>query len=183
MKELVILVDESDREVGVREKLDAHRRGELHRAFSIFVFSPDGKILLQKRARTKYHSDGLWSNSCCSHPRPGASIEEEAQRKLHQEMGFRCELKEIFDFIYKAEMNNDLTEYEFDHVFIGEFDGTPVPNPEEAEDWRWMDVRDLQKDLAENPERYSYWLKICIDRVLEHLKDSQTQGPKDHGVK
>lgn len=167
MKEEIILVDESDREVGSTGKLEAHQQGLLHRAFSIFVFNSDGKMLLQKRSRTKYHSDGLWSNTCCSHPRPGHAIESEAQRKLLQEMGFVCPLERAFHFTYRVVFNYNLIEHEVDHVFIGRYDGDPVPNPEEADDWKWMDVEDLKDQLQQHPEQYSYWLKICIEQVLE----------------
>jgi isopentenyl-diphosphate delta-isomerase, type 1 len=173
MEDQVILVDENDREIGAAGKLAAHREGLLHRAFSIFVFHPNGKLLLQKRARTKYHSDGLWSNTCCSHPRPGEAIQAEARRRLSQEMGFVCDLEEVFDFTYRIKLTDQLTEHEIDHVFIGTFDGDPVPNPEEVDDWKWIEVEQLQRDLQGNPADYSYWLRICIDQVLESLKSLQ----------
>jgi len=167
MEERVILVDESDREIGLEEKLEAHRQGKLHRAFSIFVFNPEGQILLQKRSTKKYHSDGLWTNTCCSHPRPGEPMEQEVRRKLLQEMGFECDLQRIFSFTYKVEFKNNLIENEIDHVFIGRYDGSPKPNPDEVDDWKWMDLEILINDVKTNPGIYSYWLKICIDQVLE----------------
>jgi isopentenyl-diphosphate delta-isomerase len=167
LEERVILVDESDREIGSAEKLEAHRKGLRHRAFSIFVFNPMGQLLLQKRAANKYHSDGLWTNTCCSHPRPEGSMEEQARQKLRQEMGFECDLQWIFRFDYRVEFTNTLVENEIDHVFIGRYDGDPIPNPEEVQDWKWMDLEPLINDVKANPETYSYWLKICIDQVLE----------------
>jgi len=173
MEDRVILVDESDREIGSEEKLEAHRQGKLHRAFSIFVFNPDGQILLQKRSKKKYHSDGLWTNTCCSHPRPGIPIEQEAQRRLKQEMGFECDLQWTFNFTYRVQFPNNLIENEIDHVFIGRYDGAPKPDPEEVQDWKWMDLEALINDVKQNPNIYSYWLKICIDQVVEFWVDER----------
>jgi isopentenyl-diphosphate Delta-isomerase len=167
MEERVILVDESDNAIGSAEKLQAHRDGKLHRAFSIFVFNPAGELLLQKRSSKKYHSDGLWSNTCCSHPRPGVPMETEVRRRLRQEMGFECELQWVFRFDYRVELKNNLIEHEIDHVFIGRHDGNPVPNPDEVEDWKWMSLETLINDVNANPQNYSYWLTICLDQVLE----------------
>lgn len=166
--EEVILVDQNDKEIGTEEKIKAHKEATLHRAFSIFVFNPKGELLLQKRAKSKYHSAGLWTNTCCSHPRPGEPLEEAAHRKLKQEMGFDTELKEMFSFIYKAEFANGLTEHEFDHVFIGKWDGEPTINPEEVGKWKWVNVQDLQKDMKEHPDNHTEWFKISLERVLEH---------------
>jgi isopentenyl-diphosphate delta-isomerase len=165
MEEHVILVDESDREIGSTSKLQAHRDGKLHRAFSIFVFNPKGELLLQKRTRGKYHSGGLWSNTCCSHPRPGERMEDEARLKLQQEMGFQCKLEWKFHFRYHVEFSNGLIENEVDHVFFGDFDGNPSPNPDEAEDWKWVDLKTLSIDIKKNPETYTYWLKTCFDQI------------------
>jgi len=167
MEDRVILVDEMDREIGSSGKLEAHRDGKLHRAFSIFVFNPDGQLLLQKRSTKKYHSDGLWTNTCCSHPRPGERIETEALRKLQQEMGFQCDLQWIFSFPYKVQFKNNLIENEIDHVFIGRFDGSPSPNPDEVDGWKWMALEALVNDVKLHPQAYSYWLTICLDQVLE----------------
>ncbi len=166
-QEEVILVDENDHETGTCEKLRAHEEGKLHRAFSIFVFNPDGQLLLQKRSRHKYHSDGLWTNTCCSHPRPGHAMEVEVKRKLMQEMGFACDVQWSFRFPYRVEFDNGMIEHEIDHVFIGRYDGKVSPNPAEVEDWKWMDLESLMIDVKTNSDAYSYWLKICIDRVLE----------------
>jgi len=166
MSEDVIIVDENDNEVGVKEKMEAHREGRLHRAFSIFIFNSKGELLIQKRSRSKYHSGGLWSNTCCSHPKPGESIGDAAHRRLREEMGFDCDLKEVFHFIYRANLNNELTEYELDHVFIGRYDGEVNPNPSEVEDWKWVNINDLKKDMEQNPNKYTVWFKIALDRVI-----------------
>ena len=164
MSEQVILVDEQDRELGAGEKLQAHRDGALHRAFSIFVFDPAGRLLLQKRAAGKYHSGGLWSNTCCGHPRPGEATLAAARRRLREEMNFDCELREAFDFVYRAELGGALVEHEFDHVFVGELAGDPpAPEPSEAEDWRWVSMNELREGLREQPARYSYWLKAAVE--------------------
>ena len=169
MSEEVILVDEEDRVLGTAEKMDAHRSGGLHRAFSVFVFDSAGNVLLQKRARDKYHSGGLWSNTCCSHPRPGETIVEAARRRLFEEMGFTCELREVFSFVYRAEVGNDLVEHEYDHVLVGTFDGQPSPDAREVEDWRWCAMDELRKDLAGNPANYTRWLTLAFERVGARL--------------
>lgn len=162
MSEQVILVDEHDRELGVAEKLQTHREGALHRAFSIFVFDSAGRLLLQKRARSKYHSGGLWSNTCCGHPRPGEATAAAAHRRLFEEMNFDCELREAFGFLYRAELGGDLVEHEYDHVFVGGFDGEPAPDASEVEDWRWLSMAELRDGLRHSPEEYSYWLKVAV---------------------
>jgi isopentenyl-diphosphate delta-isomerase len=163
----VILVDKNDNEIGIEEKLKAHQEGKLHRSFTIFIFNSKGELLLQKRAKTKYHSGGLWSNTCCSHPKPNKNLKEEAKRRLKEEMGIEVDLKEIFSLLYKAKVG-DLIEYEFDHVFLGKFDGNPRPNPTEAEDWKWINQKKLKKDLKENPEKYTAWFKIILDKALKN---------------
>jgi isopentenyl-diphosphate delta-isomerase len=171
MNDKVILVDEKDNEIGTEEKLKAHQDGgKLHRAFSVFVFNDKGEMMLQKRAKSKYHFGGLWTNTCCSHPQPGETAEETAHKKLQQEMGFDTRLVEAFTFIYKAEHENGLTEHELDHVLIGIFNGEPKPNPEEADEWKWISKEDLQKDVKENPDNYTPWFKISLERVLENQK-------------
>ena len=160
--EQLILVDAQDREVGVKEKLQTHIEGALHRACSVFVFDAEQRLLLQKRARTKYHSGGLWSNTACGHPRPGEPTEGAARRRLREEMGFDCELRRAFSFLYRAELDNRLVEHEYDHVFVGRFDGVPVPDPAEVEDWRWATLAELRRDLRVAPQRYSYWLKTVF---------------------
>jgi len=165
----IILVDEKDNQIGTAEKLAAHKEGRLHRCFSIFVFDKEGRLMLQKRASGKYHCGGLWTNTCCSHPRPGGKITEEVHKRLKEEMGFDCELKEIFTFIYKTEFENGLTEHEYDHVFIGKFDGEPVLNLEEASEWKWISMAELEKDIEGNPDNYTYWLKIAIKKIKPFL--------------
>jgi isopentenyl-diphosphate delta-isomerase len=171
MEERIILVDQNDREIGSEEKLKAHSNGaKLHRAFSIFVFNSKGETMLQKRAMTKYHSPGLWTNTCCSHPNYGESIIGAAHRKLRQEMGFDCDMDERFSFTYKAEVGNGLTEWEYDHVLFGRYDKDPMLNPEEAEEWKWISLDDLKKDAERNPKAYTAWLRIIIDRIIDERK-------------
>ena len=165
--EEVILVDKNDREIGSEEKIKAHREGNLHRSFSVFVFNSEGRLLMQQRASSKYHSGGLWSNTCCSHPRPGEQVTEAAHRRLKEEMGFDCPLKELFTFTYKVKFPNGLSEHEFDHVLIGKFNGNPKPNPEEAGSFRWADPDSLRKDVEGNPDNYTYWLKAALSRFPE----------------
>lgn len=169
MEEQVILVDNCDRPIGVMEKMQAHREGVLHRAFSIFVTNAQGDLLLQRRARSKYHSGGLWTNTCCSHPRPEETTDVAARRRLQEEMGFSCDLREIFSFIYRAELDNELIEHEFDRVLIGEFNGEPRPNPQEAEDFRWISIEALSTDIVAHPDRYTSWLKICFEKFVHYV--------------
>ncbi len=164
-KEIIILVDRHDKKIGTEEKMKVHKEGKLHRAFSIFVFNSKGELLLQKRAKSKYHSGGLWTNTCCSHPRQGESLEEAAHRRLKEEMGFDCRLKEIFSFTHKAKFANGLIENEFDHVFLGKFDGKPKSNPKEVEDWKWVSIDKLKKDISREPGKYAVWFKIALKRI------------------
>jgi isopentenyl-diphosphate delta-isomerase len=166
MEEKVILVDKKDKEIGIEEKMKAHQEGKLHRAFSIFIFNSKGDLLLQKRAKTKYHSGGLWTNTCCSHPIPKEPIEETIHRRLKEEMGFDCELKKVFSFIYKVNFKNGLSEHELDYVFIGTFDGEPIPNPKEAEGWRMVNRKELKKDIKEKPDKYTAWFKIVLNKLI-----------------
>ncbi len=163
--ERVVLVDENNNEIGIEEKMRAHAEGKLHRAFSIFIFDSDEKLLLQKRAQTKYHSGGLWSNTACGHPRPGESITEAARRRLRDEMNFDCEIQEVFSFIYREQFENTLIEHEYDHVFKGQFNGEPVPNAQEVEEYRWISLGELRKDLQRNPDAYTAWLKIAMSQT------------------
>lgn len=165
--EKVILVNERDEEIGTMEKLEAHQKGFLHRAFSVFVFNSKGELLLQRRAKEKYHSGGLWTNTCCSHPRPGEEILEAANRRLKEEMGMACNLKPEFSFLYKVEFKNGLTEHELDHVLIGYCDDLPDPNPEEVGEWKYISLEDAQKDSEDHPEMYTEWFKIIIDKVIK----------------
>lgn len=168
MEELVILVDHDDRETGVMEKIQAHREALLHRAFSVFVFNNKGELMLQQRALGKYHSPGLWTNTCCSHPRPGEETEAAAHRRLQEEMGFDCTLTKIFHFTYKAPFDNKLTEHEVDHVFVGFSDTLPVINPEEVESYRFATLDDISVEMAENPELFTVWFQIAFERVAEY---------------
>jgi isopentenyl-diphosphate delta-isomerase len=170
MEEKIILVDENDKEVGSGEKLKVHREGKLHRCFSLFVFNSKGELMMQQRARSKYHSGGLWTNTCCSHPRVGEKIEGSVHRRLLDEMGFDCEVKEAFSFIYKAKLDHGLWEHEFDHFFVGKFDSEPKINPEEADCWKWINLNVLKKDIAENPENYTVWFKIALDKHIEKIE-------------
>jgi isopentenyl-diphosphate delta-isomerase len=168
----VILVDEHDNPVGIGEKMTTHRTGDLHRAFSIFIFNPQGQMLIHRRAGGKYHSAGLWTNACCSHPRPGESTEAAAHRRLQEEMGFDTQLEEVFQFTYRAEFENDLIEHELDHVFVGTYDGDPSPDPDEVGDWTWVDLETLEQDLEERPNRYTPWFRQAVGRVIDLQKKS-----------
>ena len=163
---MVVLVDENDRETGVMEKMEAHRKGVLHRAFSVFIFNREGELMLQQRAAEKYHSPGLWTNTCCSHPRPGETPMAAAQRRLVEEMGFTCDLSKQFDFIYCRELDQGLTEHELDHVFFGSYEQDPEPNAAEVDGWKWMQLHDIEVDMKQHPESYTEWFKICFDEVL-----------------
>lgn len=162
--ERVVLVDQRDRSVGELEKLAAHRTGKLHRAFSVFVLDGAGRILLQRRAAHKYHSGGLWSNTCCGHPRPAEETRAAAERRLLEEMGFQCALEPAGAFVYRAQLG-DLVEHEYDHVFVGRFDDEPRPDPAEVADWRWVSRRELETDLAAQPERYTVWLERALAQL------------------
>jgi len=177
----VILVDENDRPVGSAPKLDAHRNGgALHRAFSIFVFNSAGEMLLQRRAATKYHFGTLWTNACCSHPRHGQTLEESAHARLRHEFGFDAPLQELFSFVYRAEdPASGLTEPEFDHVFVGRFDGRPAPNPEEIEAWEWVARSQLLRDVSEHPERFTPWFLIVLERVLERVAPADSKPSRE----
>ena len=163
--EMITLVDRQDREIGSAEKMQAHRQGKLHRAFSIFVFNRKGELLLQKRSPQKYHSRSLWTNTCCSHPRPGEAIGDAAARRLREEMGFGCALRWRFHFIYRAELEEGLIEHEFDHVFVGEYDGPVTPDPEEVSDHRWISLVALQEEVRTAPEQFTVWFKIALARA------------------
>jgi isopentenyl-diphosphate delta-isomerase len=167
--EYVILVDENDQEIGTMEKQEAHEKGLLHRAFSVFVFNENKELLLQQRALTKYHSAGLWTNTCCSHPRVGETIEQAAHRRLMEEMGFDCELTTKTSFIYKATFDNGLTEHEFDHVLVGNFNGEIRFNHTEVKNFKWITLEDLQIDLLQNNQNYTAWFKIIFDNFKKSL--------------
>lgn len=162
----VILVDENDQEIGTMAKLTAHREGRLHRAVSAFVFNQDGHLLLQQRAQEKYHSAGLWSNTCCGHPLPGETALAAMHRRLKEEMGFDCDLQEVHAFSYRVEFANGLIEHEFDHVFVGRFDGVPRPDPQEAIAWQWMALPVLEEEMRADPDKYTYWFRHSLKDVL-----------------
>lgn len=159
----VILVDDRDVEIGTMEKLEAHRKGELHRAISVFVFNSKGELLLQRRAQQKYHSGGLWTNTCCSHPMPGEPSEKAAKRRLREEMGIDLSPEFSHKFIYKIDLDNDLIEHEYDHVFKAVYDGQPTVNKEEVEDWKYIDLNSLRADMDVNPDRYTHWFKLIMN--------------------
>ena len=171
-EEKVILVDKEDFQLGLMPKMEAHRKGVLHRAFSIFIFNKSNSLLLQKRSKLKYHSPGLWTNTCCSHQRDGESTIEAAKRRLNEEMGFNVDIKEIFSFIYKANLKNDLIEHEFDHVLVGHTDLNPNINITEVEDWKWVDLSFLEQDLDRNPNIYTEWFKIIFKKVKRYILTS-----------
>lgn len=161
--ESVVLVNFLDEPVGTASKIDAHRSGQLHRAFSVFIRHSDGRILLQRRAGSKYHSAGLWTNACCGHPRPGESTIDAAERRLKEEMGIDAGLVERQSFIYFAKVDNELTEYELDHVFVGFFDGTPKPDPDEVQEWRWISLRDLDDWFERDPDAFTVWFTQALE--------------------
>ena len=165
--EKVILVDENDQEVGAMEKLEAHEKGLLHRAFSVLLFNSKGEMLLQKRAKSKYHSAGLCSNACCSHPRPGEHIEAAVKRRMMEELGVDVKTDFSHKFIYNISFPNNLIEYEFDHVFTGLFDGRPMINSEEIEDWKYVNIRELSTEIRLHPENYTHWFKIILSADLK----------------
>lgn len=163
MPEQIILVDENDNQIGAGEKIDVHKKALLHRAFSIYVFDQDKKFLLQRRAKGKYHSEGLWTNTCCGHPRPNEKISIAAHRRLKEEFGFDCVLQEIKPFRYKVGLDKGLTENEFLHVFLGKVNEfNPKPNPEEIMDYKWVALDDVIKDVQKNPENYTEWFKMLL---------------------
>lgn len=164
-EEHVILVDTNDNEKGTLEKFEAHRQGVLHRAFSVFLFHPNGDLLLQQRNPAKYHSGGLWTNTCCSHPRPGEAVKAAAQRRLREEMGLDVPLQDGFSFIYRAELDHDLIEHELDHVFFGTSEATPHPDPAEVSAWKWISAEELRRDMEEHPEQYTAWFRIIFERA------------------
>lgn len=165
----VILVDSNNNKIGELDKLEAHKIGKLHRAFSIFIFNSKNELLLQKRSNLKYHSANLWTNTCCSHP-INDNILTEAKARLKEEMGLECELKLIFSFIYKANFDNGLIEHEYDHVFFGRTDNSPVPNKNEVSDWKYISLDKLKTDITNSPDNYTEWLKICMNKVIQEFK-------------
>ncbi len=173
METLVVLVDENDKQTGLMEKLEAHQKAMLHRAVSVFIIDSGGEWILQKRAHHKYHSKGLWTNTCCTHPLPGESEEESASRRLMEEMGIQCSLKKLFTFIYNEKMGSGLTEYELDHVFLGISDNTPVINTDEVESWLKISFDKLHQSVIDQPDNYTYWFKEIYQKVHAHIMNGQ----------
>ena len=169
-EEEVILVDENVVAIGRMAKMEAHIPCKLHRAFSIFIFSSAGELLLQQRALDKYHSAGKWTNTCCSHPRPGELTADAAKRRLKEEMDMECTMSPVFSFSYMAEVENGLLENEYDHVYFGISDNLPHPNPLEVAGFKYINMEELQHDLSNHHELYTAWLKICFTQVMEHYK-------------
>ncbi len=166
----VILVNEHDVQTGTMEKMEVHQKALLHRAFSIFIFNDKGEMLLHKRAEKKYHSGGLWTNACCSHPRPGDETLTAAETRLQEEMGFHVPLKKAFDFVYTAPFDNGLTEHEFDHVFIGNYNGDITPNAEEVSDYCFMSTEEIANSIQSHPQKYTEWFKIAFTKMEAYLQ-------------
>ena len=174
VEEKVILVDKNDNPIGLMNKLEAHEKALLHRAFSVCVLNDKNELMLQQRAHHKYHSPLLWTNTCCSHQRENETNIQAGTRRLREEMGFETELKEMFHFIYKAPFDNGLTEHELDHVMIGYFNDVPMINDDEVESWKWMKIEDIKKDMIENPNIYTVWFKIIFEEFYHHFDDNLT---------
>ena len=167
---MVILVDKKDNQLGLMEKIEAHEKAVLHRAFSVFILNDNNELLLQRRALSKYHSPGLWTNTCCSHPREGESVINAGIRRLREEMGFETEINNLFSFIYKAEFDNGLTEHELDHVLLGRYNKAPLINKLEVSDWKWTNMEFLKKDVVINPDLYTVWFKIIFQQFYKKFK-------------
>jgi isopentenyl-diphosphate delta-isomerase len=170
-EEQVILVNEKDEPIGLMNKMEAHEKAILHRAFSVFILNDNNEVMLQQRAQHKYHSPLLWTNTCCSHQRAGETNIQAGKRRLFEEMGFEVELKELFHFIYKAPFDNGLTEHELDHVMIGYSNNEPAINPEEVASWKWMKIEAIKDDMIQNPADYTVWFKIIFDEFYHYLED------------
>ena len=168
-KENVVLVDRNDNPMGLMPKLEAHQKGVLHRAFSVFILNQKGQLMLQRRALDKYHSPGLWTNTCCSHPRESESIIEAGLRRLKEEMGFTTPLEPMFSFIYKSKFDNGLTEHEFDHVLLGYYDKPPFINAIEVSEWKWMSLEKIILEIKNKPEDFTVWFKIIFERFYNHI--------------
>lgn len=168
----VILVDKDDNQIGVCEKLKAHEKALLHRAFSVFLFNDKNELLLQQRAASKYHSALLWTNTVCSHPQPNEDLKESAKKRLIEEMGIETQIKKIFSFIYKSDYDNGLSEHEYDHVFIGRYNSIPKPNPEEVMNYKWINLNELLEDIKSFPKKYTSWFKIIMENkeLINKLK-------------
>ena len=176
MNDYVILVDEKNNQIGLEEKILAHKKNLLHRAFSIFIFNDSFEILLQKRAPNKYHSGNLWTNTCCSHPLENLSLVESAKKRLVEEMGIKANLNEVFSFIYQAEFDNGLFEYEYDHVLFGISNNKPILNPDEAIDYKWIKISDLKAQIEKNPGNFTVWLQIMINNYFKYFEDYENNS-------
>jgi isopentenyl-diphosphate delta-isomerase len=176
MNDYVILVDENNNQIGFEEKILAHKKNLLHRAFSIFIFNDSFEILLQKRAPNKYHSGNLWTNTCCSHPLENLSLVESAKKRLVEEMGIKANLNEVFSFIYQAEFDNGLFEYEYDHVLFGISNNQPILNPDEAIDYKWIKISDLKAQIEKNPGNFTVWLQIMINNYFKYFEDYENNS-------
>tara|TARA_B100000787_G_scaffold165564_1_gene149653 strand:- start:241 stop:774 length:534 start_codon:yes stop_codon:yes gene_type:complete len=174
--EMVVLVNEQDQQIGLMEKIEAHEKGLLHRAFSVFILNDANELLLQKRALSKYHSPGLWTNTCCSHPKDNENIINAGNRRLKEEMGFQTELKPFLSFIYKVKFENGLTEHEFDHVLIGKYNDEPLINFVEVCDWKWVDLESLSLDIINNSENYTVWFKIIFKKYHNKIKLNESNS-------
>ena len=172
----VILVDENDVPTGTMEKMEVHEKALLHRAFSVFIFNDKGEMLLQKRALNKYHSAGLWTNACCSHPQPGDETLAAATKRLHEEMGFTTTLEKAFDFIYKAPFDNGLTEYEFDHVFVGNYQGQIIPNPDEVADFCYMSLDAIKNSMEFHADKYTVWFQIAFLKLQAYMSATEVNS-------
>jgi isopentenyl-diphosphate delta-isomerase len=170
-EEQVILVNEKDEPIGLMNKMEAHEKAILHRAFSVFILNDNNEVMLQQRAQHKYHSPLLWTNTCCSHQRAGETNIQAGKRRLYEEMGFEVDLKELFHFIYKAPFDNGLTEHELDHVMIGYSNSEPFINPEEVASWKWRKIEAIKDDMIQNPAEYTVWFKIIFDEFYHYLED------------
>tara|TARA_Y100000994_G_scaffold56339_1_gene45643 strand:+ start:417 stop:950 length:534 start_codon:yes stop_codon:yes gene_type:complete len=176
MNDYVILVDENNNQIGLEEKILAHKKNLLHRAFSIFIFNDSFEILLQKRAPNKYHSGNLWTNTCCSHPLENLSLVESAKKRLIEEMGIKANLNEVFSFIYQAEFGNGLSEHEYDHVLFGISNNQPILNPDEAIDYKWIKISDLKAQIEKNPGNFTVWLQIMINNYFKYFEDYENNS-------
>jgi len=168
-EENVILVNENDEQIGLMPKMEAHEKAVLHRAFSVFIFNDKNELMLQQRALSKYHSPGLWTNTCCSHQRDGESNIQAGKRRLEEEMGFVVDLQESISFIYKAPFDNGLTEHEYDHILIGKYNDVPTINSDEVADWKWMPLKEVKMNMEVHPELYTAWFKIIFEKFYEHI--------------
>ena len=169
IEDYVILVDENDKQIGLMPKLEAHEKALLHRAFSVFIFNNKNQLMLQQRAFQKYHSPGLWTNTCCSHQQEEETNIEAGRRRLQEEMGFVTELEESISFIYKAPFDNGLTEHEYDHIMIGYYNDEPKINLDEVADWKWMALDEVKRDIITNSDNYTVWFKIIFDKFYQHI--------------